>query len=822
LLKIDKPMSELALELIEKEKIERTGKLDLGYCGLTELPKELFELVWLEELSLCNRYYDYKQRKWIDSLNSGPSNILSGKLSEELIRLNKLHLLKINGDNAQPWKIDNIEVLKNLQNLNTLDLSYNNISNIEVLKNLQNLNTLYLSDNKIEDITALLYLIKKGIPVSLKQYDISRKINLYNNPITTPPLEIVKQGNEAIINYFKELEKGEVPLYECKLLIIGEGGAGKTSLARKLDNENNSLPAENESTKGIDILHYDFKMADENNFRINIWDFGGQEIYHATHQFFLTKRSMYILLDDTRKDDKTVNDTSFKYWLQVVELLSENSPVLIVQNEKSDRSKTLDLKSMQGRFDNILGSKATNLLTCRGLAEVKQAIEYQVQQLPHVGEMLPKQWVEIRKELEDLASSQDHISIEQYFKICSKHQISEEERALFLSSFLHDLGAFLHFKEDLILRNLFVLNNTWATDAVYKVLDDEKVKSNFGKFTFAELGDIWSDPRYRYKQPQLLALMEKFQLCFRLKDTVVPTYLAPQLLQVETPDFDWDYSKNLTLRFEYDFMPKGILSRFIVRMNRYVIDPDKAWRSGVFLHRQNADAFVQETYGSQEIVIRAKGTHAKELMTLIVEDFDLMHNNYGEKLKVKKWIPCICLQCADLETPNFYEFSNLRNRKEKGKRTIECDISFDDVNVNALLDGIFAQVIEEELETEKPIEVIETPTQASQVIELFLASSFELKIDRDEIEKFIRRQNDRLLNQNIYLKLNLWEDFLDAMSETRLQDEYNKAVLKVIFLLVYLERKWENIRKRNLILLIKILKKYKNHVLYILTLKRFQ
>jgi len=124
-------------------------------------------------------------------------------------------------------------------------------------------------------------------------------------------------------------------------------------------------------------------------------------------------------------------------------------------------------------------------------------------------------------------------------------------------------------------------------------------------------------------------------------------------------------------------------------MNRYVLEPDKAWRSGVFLHRENSNAFVQETYGSKEIIIRAEGTHAKELMTLIVEDFDTMHNTYGQKLNVKKWIPCICDTCIDLDTPNFYNFINLRTRQEKGKKTVECDISFDDVDVYSLLSGLF-------------------------------------------------------------------------------------------------------------------------------------
>jgi internalin A len=47
-------MSLLAQQLIEREKELRTGYLDLGNCGLTELP-DLSELEWLETLvvKLC-------------------------------------------------------------------------------------------------------------------------------------------------------------------------------------------------------------------------------------------------------------------------------------------------------------------------------------------------------------------------------------------------------------------------------------------------------------------------------------------------------------------------------------------------------------------------------------------------------------------------------------------------------------------------------------------------------------------------------------------------------------------------------------------------
>jgi GTPase SAR1 family protein len=136
-------------------------------------------------------------------------------------------------------------------------------------------------------------------------------------------------------------------------LILGEGGAGKTSLLRRLYRADLSLPDEQESTKGIDIHHHEFINNNGKPFRLNVWDFSGQQIYHSTHQFFLTKRSLYILVDDTRNDSTTIHDKGFKYWLEVIEALSNNCPVVIFQNEKAGRSKTIDEQGIKGRFSSV-------------------------------------------------------------------------------------------------------------------------------------------------------------------------------------------------------------------------------------------------------------------------------------------------------------------------------------------------------------------------------------------------------------------------------------------------------------------------------------
>jgi len=692
---------------------------------------------------------------------------------ENISALEELHSLENLYLNATFVK--SLESISKLKNIKRFDFHWTEIDDLSPLCGLKKLRQVNCSQTYITDLRPLIQLIKQGTPIVRSAQRNS--IIIRGCKITTPPLEIIKQGNAAILQYFEELEKAKgqtIRLSEAKCLILGDGGAGKTSLARKLLNQDNELPEEQDTTKGINVHPIDITLSDgtptgTSDFRLNIWDFGGQEIYHATHQFFLTKRSLYILLDDTRTSDKTVNDASFDYWLQTAELYGGNSPLLIVQNEKGDRSKQLDLKGMQGRYGFVKDSKATNLLTCRGLDEVWTAIEYWLKQLPHIGEEQPKAWVDIRRELERLAreENRDHISLEEYYHICAQHDIPERERAIFLSSYLHDFGAFLHFQDHPLLRKTLVLNNQWATDAVYKVLDCEEVKGSFGRFSRSILGRIWASDRYAEQHAELLALMEKFELCYKLPDERADTWLAPQLLSVLQPEaLAWDETDNLQIRYEYEFMPKGLLSQHIVRNHRYIRQTELAWKSGAVFERAGAQALVTEAWGSRNILIRARGANAKELLTLLSEDFDKMHERL-EGLKVRKMIPCNCPKCAKTAEPHFYDHEKLQRRKMDGKRTVECDFCYEDVSVAGLLDGVFAKEVKEDASDR---------VTKFRTIKIFLASSEELLEDRDQFEIFINRENKHLINKGIFLELVRWEDFLDAVSATRLQDEYNKVL----------------------------------------------
>ena len=238
-------MSKIALERIAKEKIEKTGRLNLGEQELTEIPKEILELDHLTLLNLSsNQISDYS-------------------FLEKMTNLTSLYL----GFN----QISDISFLEKLTNLTSLNLSLNQISDSLFLEKLTNLTSLNLSFNQISDIKPLLHLIKLGeMNISLKNHRSQNQVTLYNNQIENPPIEIVKQGNAAIVKYFEELESQEtIELYEAKMLIIGGGSVGKTSLLRKFISKENKLPEEEETTKGIDIQEYHFQTAANKDFRIN-------------------------------------------------------------------------------------------------------------------------------------------------------------------------------------------------------------------------------------------------------------------------------------------------------------------------------------------------------------------------------------------------------------------------------------------------------------------------------------------------------------------------------------------------------------------------
>jgi internalin A len=59
--------------------------------------------------------------------------------------------------------------------------------------------------------------------------------------------------------------------------------------------------------------------------------------------------------------------------------------------------------------------------------------------------------------------------------------------------YFHDLGILLHFADNPLLRHHVILKPTWATNAVYRIFDNDAIKAKAGRFSRQDCGSIWQD-----------------------------------------------------------------------------------------------------------------------------------------------------------------------------------------------------------------------------------------------------------------------------------------------------------------------------------------
>ena len=320
-------------------------------------------------------------------------------------------------------------------------------------------------------------------------------------------------------------------------------------------------------------------------------------------------------------------------------------------------------------------------------------------------------------------------------------------------------------------RRTFILQNQWATEAVFRILDDETIKARFGRFTAFDCERLWRDSVYADMHPELLALMQQFELCYQLRDAQPPEWLATQLWPPSRPPelADGRQPGDLALRYRYDFLPKGVVGRLIVRLQRFVLKPEMAWITGVLFERGSSSVMGEVLPSGNEIELRGRGPDREALLSVVAADLDALNQSFeGLRGKLDKLIPCNCSICLGATLPEFYSEKTLLRRKEDKRLRVECPASYADVDViELLLDGIRIDRLPDWASKEQ------TPRAP---IRIFIASSAELSEDRDAFELYFRQQNKALRKKGLDLEIVRWENFLDAMSETRLQDEYNKAI----------------------------------------------
>lgn len=619
-------------KLLGEPGVNRLRILYLERNRLSTLPAELGHLSRLTHLNL-------------------ESNQLS-TLPPEIGRLAALRELNLNGNQLSTLPPE----IGRLTALTDLDLAGNQLSALPP---------------EIGQLTALTHVDLESNLLSTLPPDIGRlttltELNLENNDLSTLPPEIDRlsaltslfldkndrlgippeilgptcikvltredesAAPTAILDYyFRTQIVATRPLNEAKLVLIGDGEVGKTALVNLLVHKKKCTGRERQ-TQRIEIVPWRIERKKGQAIRLNVWDFGGQEIMHATHQFFITERTLYLVVIDARRG---VNESRLDYWLKLVESLAKNSPVIVVVNKIDEQPLKLDENTLRGKYGaNVRDFAYVSCENGEGDEDLQQKIRHHVLGLEHVDAKIPAGWIGVKEKLG--TTKRSWLTYAEYQEICRKHGVNDPEDQMQLIRFLHDLGVMLSFFHE-NLEETQVLAPEWVTRGVYAIITSQRLAETNGVLRRSDLAALLPPKDYPPAQRQFIVdMMRKFELCFPMGDGGgahggEDAWLIPGLLDERRPPAAALPLGALRFQYKYHVLPASVISRFIVRTFDQLDQAAKLfWRNGIVLAIEGAKARViaDTEEGRIDIAITGDGVVGRRgALTFVRAQFRAVH-----------------------------------------------------------------------------------------------------------------------------------------------------------------------------------------------------
>ncbi len=597
--------------------------LELTSNQLTSLPEAVGNLTTITTLSLYS-----------NQLACLPSSIGS---------LRKLQKLGVSHGN----RIRHIpDELWELTELREIGFSGNGITELSSrIESLRDLKLLFLDDNQLSKL-----------PRALRGLERLEALFLHGNDALGLPAEVLgpswKESADGklaarpadILNFYFESQAAKAtgtlnPIHEIKVMLVGRGGAGKTSLRRFFLGQTHD-PKEPE-TPGIALDKFT-TLCNQEQITVHLWDFAGQEITHALHQFFLTQGSIYILVLDPRSNTEMAD--AF-YWLDQLRRFAPGAPVLVALNRQDARQGGYDVGRdlLMERYPQVIKNFVkTNCSTRDGCTDLLVALtkiiaEQSPLELPWMA--VPDSWLGVKGACEEMRKPargagthatpgaarttvlKPKLTFSEFKDLCTAKGITDTDKQESLARILHKLGAVLHFVDDPRLRDTSVLNPHWVTDGVYRLLRAKDRPKSDGTLTLEEAAGVLED-KSKDSAAFLLRLMERFEMCYPLDEETpdADRWLLPGALDPYQPEGlgeKWKGPGAVRMRYDYGSpAAEGIIPRFIVLT--HPLKGEAVWRNGVVLRDGEAAALVRRGEKLNYIEVAAFGPEGPRLRLLEV------------------------------------------------------------------------------------------------------------------------------------------------------------------------------------------------------------
>jgi Leucine-rich repeat (LRR) protein/GTPase SAR1 family protein len=676
--------------------LSRLSSLNLSDNELRALPDDLGRLAGLVTLNLSNNRLD-RVPDGIGDL-SGLKQLYLYKneltaLPDDIGRLTHLTALSV-GDNAIATLPEEIGALTRLATLHLGDNSLRALP--DSIGSLRRLTRLYLGNNRLtalpdsmrqlSGLTTLLVYDNEltTLPHWLVDLPELSDLSAIGNPLVSPPPEIAVGGSTSVLAFLLALRHGSEPQWLSKLLVVGEGGVGKTSVIKALDRAPHD--PDEPSTHGLMIkeLRLDHPSVPDREMRLATWDFGGQEIYHATHQFFLTDRSLFLLLWNARLGWE---QGRLHYWLDIITARAPESPIILVATHIHGRPVDLPLAELRAKYPRIVASVQVDNETRDGIEELRTLLAGRAAELPLMGSEWPVDWLVAAEALRGAA--ENHVTPARMWELMKSAGVTDRDQQRYIAGALHVLGDILYDADDPELSQLVVLHPSWVNEFISKVLDSDQVAQRHGLLTREHLNELWAELD-RGVRDHLLGMMDKYDLSYRIEGGATDLSLVVERLQWDPPSYEdtWHSLRRqpeIKVIYRLNTMPPGIPTWFIARSHRF--SKGVHWRTGALLGHGDGQhlALVTADRHRNVLELAVRGPSPAGFFMVLDDGLNLTLERFPG-LDITREVPCRCEEgCTEL-----FNYENLRARltRTPPRYEIECHRSGEPVSVPQLLLGL--------------------------------------------------------------------------------------------------------------------------------------
>jgi GTPase SAR1 family protein len=646
-------------------------RLDLRSTNIRDLPPEIGELISLTELLIG------KGRFGAGSVSIAGENHIAS-LPSEIGKLLSLQWLALGNSYELHQLPDSIGQLKELRGLN-------------------------VSNSRISDL-----------PESIAHLEKLEELNLDQAPLNPELSAAYQEGLEAVKRYLRAKVEAQVVLNEAKLILIGEGNVGKSSLLGALRGD--AWIEDRETTHGVEIKAVQVQNQDNGKeISLNAWDFGGQPLYRPTHQLFFTAPAVYLVVWEPRlgPEQCCVNE-----WIKLVrnraydETRPDDRPrILIVATHggPKERRDHIDQEAIRKQFGNlIVDFHQVDSLTGEGIEALKEAIARTACDIRQIGRTVPASWKRVLDAVREQSKRTPYINYSEFETLCAAQQV-DVDLAKTYAAILSELGHLIHYGNDLILKDTVILKPDWLSKAISFVLEDKQVKDQNGLIEHHRLDELWNDPARdpgeRYPNQLHLIfrrLMEKFDLSYQVAiaadDNAGDTSLIAQLVPGARPNTLQEYwpddlsagdtekvqiCRIVETETSQPARADGLLYRLIVRLHRYSLgrtDYDRSchWQRGMVLDdRFNGRALIEHI--GDDLHVRVRAAYPERLLHHLCEEVKLLVDHFWKGLDCQITVPCLS-PCKGV-----FEIEALLESRREDHSKYPCSVCRKWIEIDSLL-----------------------------------------------------------------------------------------------------------------------------------------